>query len=382
VERPSLARLDSLTGLRFFAAWMVVIHHFANFAALPVLWRYQGFGATGVSFFFVLSGFVLTWSFVPSDTPPRFYWRRFARIWPLHVVTTLLALPVFYTMRDQPYDWTAITLSFLLLHAWVPTATTYFAGNPASWTLSCEMFFYALHPFVVRHAFGLKLAGLALATGLVLAAVFIVARWSVDWFSLRIVGWLLYISPLFRVGEFLLGIALAAAIKRGFRVPFGVIPAALLVGLWFHVYYVLSPSYFSAEFGILVAHLSYVVLPVLYAALIAATAQLDLSGARSVLRIRPMQRLGQWSYALYLIHATIIYFLIETIGVRSYSPVNVLWFGFVTALCVGASALLYTFLEHPVEQRLRRALKPRPIAGAKAPASVGEAEFGLPHGRS
>ena len=97
---PVPSRLDSLTGLRFFAAEMVVIHHFSNFATLPFLWRYQGFGATGVTFFFVLSGFVLTWSFRPADTPGRFYWRRFARIWPLHAVTTLLALPVFYSMRD------------------------------------------------------------------------------------------------------------------------------------------------------------------------------------------------------------------------------------------------------------------------------------------
>jgi peptidoglycan/LPS O-acetylase OafA/YrhL len=245
------------------------------------------------------------------------------------------------------------------------------------------MFFYALHPFVVRHALALKMVGLSLGTGAVLAAMFIVTRWSPEWFSMEIVGWLLYISPLFRVGEFLLGIALAAAIKRGFRIPFGVIPAAVLVGLFFHLRYVVSPTYFSVELDILVAQLSYAVLPVLYAALIAAAAQLDLSGARSVLRLRPMQLLGQWSYALYLIHATIIYFLIETIGVRSYSALNVLWFGFVTALCVGASALLYAFLEHPVEQRLRRALKPT-RAGPESDMGVragADAGVGVPDGR-
>lgn len=353
MERPLPTRLDSLTGLRFFAAWMVVVHHFANFGALPILWRYQGFGATGVTFFFVLSGFVLTWSFVPSDTPPRFYWRRFARIWPLHAATTLLALPVFYSMRDVPYDWGAITLSFLLLHAWVPTATTYFAGNPASWTLSCEMFFYALHPFVVRRALALKLAGLALASTALMAAVFVVARWSPDWFSLRIVGWLLYISPLFRVAEFLLGIALAAAMKRGFRVPLGVISGAVLVAAWFHIEYQVSPEYFGAGLRTLTAQATYVVLPLLYALLIASAAQMDLRSAQSWLSSRPLVLLGQWSYALYLVHATIIYALIEWIGVRTYSYVNVFWFLGVSAVCIAASAALYTLLEHPVEQRLR-----------------------------
>ena len=355
MQRELPARLDSLTGLRFFAAWLVVAHHFTNLGDLPFIWRYTGFGATGVTFFFVLSGFVLTWSFVPRDTPPRFYWRRFARIWPLHAVTTLIALPVFYSMRDVPYDWTAIVLSFLLLHAWVPTATTYFAGNPASWSLSCEMFFYAIHPLIVRTTLALRLVALAAVTALVLAAVFIVARWSPEWWSARIVGWLLYISPLFRVGEFLLGVALAAAMKRGFRVPIGVIPAALLVAGWFHLEYRISPQQFGAELQVLTANLTYVVLPVLYAALIAAAAQLDFDGARSVLRSKPMVLLGQWSYALYLIHASVIYVLLDRYGFQPYDAVeNTLWFGLVTVISIAASAALYTVVEHPVEQRLRQ----------------------------
>ena len=374
MDRAFPARLDSLTGLRFFAAWMVVVHHFTNFAVLPFAWRYYGFGATGVTFFFVLSGFVLTWSFVPSDTPPRFYWRRFARIWPLHVVTTLISLPVFYSMQDVPYNWTAITLSFLLLHAWFPSPGTYFAGNPASWSLSCEMFFYALHPFIVRHALALRLAGLAVAAAVVLAAVFIVARWCPEWFSLRIVGWLLYISPLFRVGEFLLGVALAAAMKRGFRVPIGVIPAAILVAAWFHLEYQVSPKHFPYELQVLTANTTYVALPLLFAALIAATAQLDFDGARSVLRWKPMVMLGQWSYALYLVHAAIIYSLIEWIGVRPFSDANVLWFVVVSVICVAASAVLYHVVEHPVERWLRNRQKTwiaRHAEPAREPAPAG-----------
>lgn len=369
MQRQFPARLDSLTGLRFFAAWMVVVHHFSNFASLPFLSRYTGFGASGVSFFFVLSGFVLTWSFVPHDTAPRFYWRRFARIWPLHAVTTLLALPVFYSMRDVPYDCTAILLSFALLHAWVPTATTYFAGNPASWSLSCELFFYALHPLFIRATLALRLAALAAAACCVLLTIFVVARWSPEWWSARIVGWLLYISPLFRVGEFLLGMALAAAMKRGFRVPLGVLPSALLIAAWFHVEYRLAPLHFGAEARVLTANLTYVALPVLYALLIAAAAQLDFDGARSALRSKPMVLLGQWSYALYLVHATIIYFLLEQYGFRTYNAfANVLWFALVTAISVVASAALYTVVEHPLEQRLRN-LQRAWIAGREQSSS-------------
>ena len=373
-RRPNLPRLDSLTGLRFFAAYMVVIHHFTNFAQLPLVWHWAGFGTTGVSFFFVLSGFVLTWSFRGSDTAPRFYWRRFARIWPLHFVTTLIAIPVFYMGRGIAMDWTGVTLSILLLHAWVPTTSTYFAGNPASWSLSCEMFFYALHPLLVRRTLAIGLGALAAATTAVLAALFVVADLAPDWPS-RFAGWLLYISPVFRLGEFLLGVALAVAIRRGVRFPVGIIPSVVLIAAWFGVYYNLSPR-LSADAQLFIAALHYALLPLLFAMLIAAAAQRDIAGVPSLLRSQPMVWLGQWSYALYLVHASIIYALINAIGVRSYSPLlNVVWLGGITVVCVAASAALYYVIEHPLENRLRR-LQQRPAAGLEemppaVPATAG-----------
>ena len=352
----ALPRLDSLTGLRFFAAYLVLQHHFTNFAQLPGLVRYTGFGATGVTFFFVLSGFVLTWSFQPSDTAPRFYWRRFARIVPLHVVTTVIALPVFYSGRDVPYDWTAIALSFLLLHAWVPTATTYFAGNPASWSLSCEMFFYAVHPFIVRPVLRAGVIALAALTVLVLAALYIVADAAIE-MSARIAGWLLYVSPLFRVGEFFVGVALAAAVKRGVRFPVRLIPATVLLGVWVVVYYNIGP-HLGADWRIFIADLNYPMLAVLYASIIAAAAQLDLGAQRSWLRLRPMVALGQWSYALYLIHATIIYGFIHVFGSRqSVVFANAWWLLLISLVAVAASGILYHAIEYPVERRLRGMLK-------------------------
>lgn len=366
----TLPRLDSLTGLRFFAAFLVVQHHFTNFAQIPGLREYTGFGATGVSFFFVLSGFVLTWSFIPSDTPPRFYWRRFARIWPLHVVTTLLALPVFYAWRELPMNPWEVVLSIFLLHAWAPTATTYFAGNPASWTLSCEMFFYALHPLFIRRVMRWSVPVLLGAMALIFVALAVVADFALDW-PARLTGWLLYIAPVYRVGEFFIGVGLAAAMKRGFRVPIGVIPAALLVGVWFWVYYRFSPLHLGADARIVIADFSYVALPLFYGLVIAAAAQLDLRGAPSVLRSRGMVWLGQWSYALYLVHATIIYALIEWIGPRERVVwTNLWWLGAVSVVCVAASAALYYVIEHPIEQWLRNLQRRHIAARQRTPRAV------------
>ena len=88
-------KLDQLTSLRFFAAVMVVICHSAGlfgFVGGPELDGLR----TGVSFFFVLSGFILAYVYPKLDTIPEllhFLRARFARIWPAHFVTFLLVGP-------------------------------------------------------------------------------------------------------------------------------------------------------------------------------------------------------------------------------------------------------------------------------------------------
>ena len=79
--RKRLPRVESLTGLRWWAAFFVFSHHMTNLAPLPI-YKFLKYGTSGVTFFFVLSGFVLTWSAQPGTKIRTFYRRRFARIWP------------------------------------------------------------------------------------------------------------------------------------------------------------------------------------------------------------------------------------------------------------------------------------------------------------
>src|SRR5688572_27893642 len=87
VVQPKVARLDALTGLRFIAAFMVFVFHaallfvFADINVSLFLMDIAGTaGHVGVSFFFILSGFVLTWSMKKGDTAPKFWRRRFFKI--------------------------------------------------------------------------------------------------------------------------------------------------------------------------------------------------------------------------------------------------------------------------------------------------------------
>jgi peptidoglycan/LPS O-acetylase OafA/YrhL len=169
-------RLNSLTGLRFLAALVVVLQHATrHFAQVPVLSELFDQGAVGVTFFFILSGFVLTWSHKPVRSKWNFYRNRFARVYPLHLLTLLLSIPL--VLAAQEFSWTSLVATVLLLQAWSPDRMVQFAMNGPSWSLSCEAFFYAVFPFLITPISRLRRISIvrqAIALVAILGAVFAV----------------------------------------------------------------------------------------------------------------------------------------------------------------------------------------------------------------
>lgn len=91
-------RLPTLTGLRGVACLMVLLCHLGVSLAprvtsqtLPMM-VFGVLGVTAVSFFFVLSGFVLTWVARPDDTPGKFWRARAVKIFPGHLVVLAAAV--------------------------------------------------------------------------------------------------------------------------------------------------------------------------------------------------------------------------------------------------------------------------------------------------
>lgn len=355
---PVSARLDSLTGLRFFAAFLVVTHHVTgNLAPIPAIATTSEFGATGVTFFFVLSGFVLTWSWREGDPARDFYWRRFARVWPLHAV--LLVPPVAGLALLRGVDWTAAAFSAVLVQAWIPDLRVYYGGNPVAWSLSCELFFYALFPAVIRRAASAPIRVLASCFAGVLALMLagdVLARSAL---AAPAASYVLTVSPAYRVLQFLLGVLLAVAVRRGRLAGVRLLPslacvAALPVLLWAPLPYLEGPLVS------VVVSVRSVAVPLAYGMLIVAAARRDVDGRPSMLRHGLLVRLGHWSFALYLVHLTVIFGLRQTLGPQVLSNANVLDLVLVTLGCVVLSGLLFSCIERPIERRLRRRLRVRP----------------------
>lgn len=196
-------QIDALTSLRFVAAALIVIFHSKhNFGGFSFA---DHFSLTqAVSMFYVLSGFILshTHKTITSGSDlTKFYVNRIARIWPLHLLTAISAIYIINSYGG-PLPPTDIALNLTLSQSWIPKPETYFSLNGVSWSLSNEIFFYAVFPLLILNiekTWRFKLLTTILLTILMLFAFKDSER--------QLMLWSAYISPLTRLSEFMLGIA-------------------------------------------------------------------------------------------------------------------------------------------------------------------------------
>ena len=214
--------LPALTSLRFFAALAIVIHH-CNGAFWPA--AELGPLDAGVSFFFVLSGFILTYVYRDigrcGTAWKDFYCARIARIWPLHAVCLLLT--ILLVTAPEPFNPFALLANVLLLHAWLPWDRIFFSYNYVSWSISTELFFYLTFPFLMACKLRWILFGIAVSASIAVglagtAEWFDLDTWKTTANQLSATG-LLYTDPLTRFAEFLIGMATARLFLRRLSLP-------------------------------------------------------------------------------------------------------------------------------------------------------------------
>src|SRR5690242_16068250 len=117
--------LPALTGLRFVAAVWVLLFHTARerSAGVPVIGQLIDIGYVGVSLFFVLSGFILVYTYWREDgdlNARSFWWHRVARVVPVYWIAWLAAAPFAISRMNGAHLATTGVLSASLLQAWVP----------------------------------------------------------------------------------------------------------------------------------------------------------------------------------------------------------------------------------------------------------------------
>ncbi len=391
IERRDLA---ALTSLRFFAAAYVVVHHLVNVALLHaqgadadrsatwyLAWATQGH--VGVTFFFVLSGFILAWCYHRSfavtgdgDRPAvrRRFWRaRWARVWPLHAAMFLAFVPIALQAAGTSIGalvelaWQGV-LNVLLLHAWLPIggpdglADTF---NAPSWTLSVEACFYLLFPLLAvllvrRLRWGVgQLALLAVASWIALGALGLALDGSERG------EWVMRVFPPVRLADFVIGVAIGLVVVQGLqrRVLDGrpqrmaaAAPAwtalealALAAACASPLVWALGASRVLPD----TLGTSWFHLPAIAAAILVVSLERG-AISRRLLAWRPLVWLGEVSYALYLVH---LFLVLAAYRVGLYDVAGP-WIS--SLLLAGVSIAISGFVHARFEQPVRARLTARP----------------------
>ena len=339
----SRSEIAPLTGLRFVAAFIVFWFHIQ--ARWPVAGGPIGNaldqGAVGMSLFFILSGYILSYQYVGRNMG-GYTLNRVARIVPIYLLAAFVTVP-FLLIQMSAESWPMRKLVALVLatltgsQAWFPSLFSYW-NHSASWSISAEFFFYALFPLLLPLVWKAKSAwtpvALAYGASLIPLAIYIA------FYGHAVPG--LYSLPLYRLPEFCFGVAIYRVAsgwdgeRSGLLTLSGLIPlAALLLFNPRHGIHVTSNGLVVPALGLIIVGVS--------------------KGDSLVSRFlswAPMQELGRASYCFYSFQA-----LVLLSGWQfANRPVDGLRLGFVCFFALLAISLFaYRFIEKPVRRKLRAA---------------------------
>jgi peptidoglycan/LPS O-acetylase OafA/YrhL len=377
---PRAVRLPSLTGMRFVAAFLVFAFH-VSFQTRFISGGTGDFLSTavakagfyGVCFFFVLSGFVLTWSARAGDTAPRIWRRRLVKIYPNHLVGFVLAA-VLMTIAAQPIAVGDAVSNLFLVQTWWPDIAAANSMNAVSWSLACELFFYLCFPLLLRglNALPVRLlwSAVAVVAALALAAP-LVGQYAISdhpllpfidkgQFSFTQI-WFVYFFPPVRALEFVLGMLVARIVQTGHWPRIGLLPAAAIAAAGYAV-----TSNVPYLFSVAGAASLWLV------PLVAAAAVADRDGLRSPFRTPALVRLGELSFAFYMVHGLVVsYGYLWTVQGHHWSllpSLGLLLAAFAASLALALA--MFTWVESPAVRHFsnrrptRREAATRPVAAS------------------
>ena len=350
-QRPE--KLHALTSLRFFAGLFVVAYHTLMIDRFPdivppdsFLGHFFFLGCVSVSFFFLLSGYILSMVYLVAGRAIRtgaFYRARFARIYPLYFLTLIVDTPNLLLPRIARYGLasalgkTAVTFlgNAVMIQAWIVAVRG--INNP-NWSLSVEAFFYLIFPLAGVALSRLRGVGFWLTAAVIYvggqAAVLIaVPHIAVSTSEILV--------PL-HVSTFLLGILLASwqirsrrAVRRTSHGAVSLVAALATAAFLAVVVFYSSIPNETIHDGILAP---------IFVCYIWAFSHSDWLPAR-LLSARWLVVLGEASFGLYLIHMPVLH-VFEHAGWSRMPAMYPVYLG----TCVALSVFSFYYFETPMRK--------------------------------
>jgi len=368
LDRP---RLGALTSLRFLAAVWVMLAHMQFMGGLgwAPLW-FQGLAhraCLAVTFFFILSGFILVYTYAGKEIDLKRFWNaRLSRLYPVYLLSLFLTAPGFFWTATHPHlmpgtAWfgqhlgltTALVLT--MQQTWVPLAAI--AWNAVCWAVSVEVFFYLLFPLLLKALSRLSLtrlgalAALAWMTSVTLAVLYV--TFSPD--GLTITPWnmpdghtwlhVLKFNPLVRLPEFLVGVTCGLWFLRGGHASARA--THLVVGG-------------SALLAGILAVSSRIPYPILHTGLGAPAFAAIVCGFAlrpswsDFLDMKFFRVLGESSYSLFMLHGIPVGAAIFASATPGVVPAPTILRSVLGAsIAIGLGLVVYRYVEEPLRKKLR-----------------------------
>jgi peptidoglycan/LPS O-acetylase OafA/YrhL len=361
--------LKALTGIRILAALYVVIYHsrlssmfLEHGHALPA--RFFGKGYFAVPVFFILSGFILAYTYegqIEDRGDHRRFWEaRFARIWPAYALSLVV-----FSVVDQTIPNLGTSLATLLMvQAWNPfNLAMAGAGNFVCWSLSTEAFFYLVFPWFQTSVERRSPRTLALLLVLMLAMCVALnsGRRILGYTPTGIFKWIPF--PLIHLSEFLAGVCMGNL----FLFQLGTRPTEstkLLPGsgTWTYVSVVLSIVLLATPEN---RWSTLAVLPLCSLIYGLAAERTRLS---ALLSTQIMLLAGGISYSVYLFQLSVKEFTLK-VADRLGSGSPVLRMAGVVPLLLLLSYIIFRFVEEPARRWIRGFFAAREQGRLRLPAA-------------
>jgi len=344
-RRPAL---PALTGIRSLAAICIMFFHFTpaglRWSAHPWVSLYPlvDIGYVFVSFFLLLSGFILVYNY--ADRPLNtvdFLVARLARLYPVYLFALVVSIPMIvaeWQVRSHAQFFEGAVLTPLLLQGLLPRLATF--SNTVAWALSCEAIFYLAFPWLVGmtpHALYIHFDPDHLGH--------MADRYSGGfWLST------LKYTPLPFACTFISGLALGhlhSALKLTLRGRMAV-GLAGFAGAWLFIYHFAAQTPYVLIVGGLITPL--------FAAIMLGLA--GPSPLASIFSVRPLVTLGAASYCLYLLHFNVFILLHlnhvpERLHVERFDP----WISYIFIVLLALA--VYRWLEQPAQKAISQWWKQR-----------------------
>jgi peptidoglycan/LPS O-acetylase OafA/YrhL len=343
---------------------VVLFHEARGFFGVPAVEHFVDAGYIGVQLFFVLSGFILAYTYTDGRTAHvstrSFFIARFARVYPVYALALVVALPQLVSWAIGKVSLedgmgsakviTTVLANLFLVQSWIlPTVPQW---NAPGWSLSVEASFYLVFPALIAWIVKLRDRRLLLTLlGVWLLSLLPPVLYEVhnpgstpDSAGMRLAA--LKYLPLARLGEFVVGVGTGVLFRRYDARRVG----GRHLATWSAV---LAVALLASPLGIPYPLRHNALFAPLFAMLILGLAQQD-SWLAAALNVRPLVLLGQASYALYLLHEPIAWLLYK----NEHGPLRSV--GAPTRLTIyllavaTLSVLVFKYWEEPMRRMIRR----------------------------